>query len=222
MTAKGDFFPRRINDYVPNMQYAADVRFGGLGTIRIPAPIVADPDGILAGVSIATAVDTTAFEATLTEDAMSKFGRNVTVVASGAATSNVTVYGKDYLGQPMVESFTLNGSTPVVGLKAFRYIDRITAGVTAATTIDVGWGARLGLPYRLIDAVKEVVDQTVAANAGTFVNAVAIGTSHSATTGDPRGTYQPHSSNVPNGSRNYDLTCLWDTTQLHGEPHFFN
>jgi hypothetical protein len=66
------------------------------------------------------------------------FGRNITVVASGAATSNVTVYGKDYMGQPMTESFTLNGATPVVGRKAFKWVDRITAGITAATTINVG------------------------------------------------------------------------------------
>lgn len=221
MTAKGDFFPRRINDHVPDMQYAADVRFGGIGTIVIPAPAAPDSDGILAAQSIATAVDASSFLGTLTAAAMSKFGRNVTAVASGAATSKVTVYGKDYLGQPMVEELTLAGTVTVKGKKAFKYIDRITAGVTAATTIDVGWGDVLGLPYKSQKLISILVDNEVPGSSGTFVGGLASGTAQSATTDDPRGTYAPHSSQVPDGDRDYELTIIHDTSNLHGDAHYF-
>lgn len=221
MTAKGDYFPRRINDHVPNMQYAADVRFGGFGTIVIPAPAAADADGILDGVSIASAGSTTTFADAYTDDVMAKFGRNVTVVASGAATSKVTVYGKDYLGQPMVEELTLNGTTPVPGKKAFRYIDEIAFGATAATTIDVGWGNVLGLPYKSQKLISELVNKEVPSNAGTFVDGAATGHASSLTSDDPRGTYAPHSSQLPNGAREYELSFMHDTDNLHGDPHYY-
>lgn len=222
MTAKGDFFPRRINDHVPNMQYAADVRFGGLGTIRIPAPVASDADGILADQSIAVAGSTSVFAAAFDDQSvMSKFGRTVTVIASGAAVSDVTIKGKDYLGQPMTETLTLNGAVAVNGNKAFRYIDSVEWEATAATTIDLGWGFGLGLPYRLIDDVKEVVDGVIANPAGVFVAGAAPGTVQTAVTVDPRGTYYPDGGVGPNGVRNYDITGLWDTTNLHGDAHFF-
>lgn len=221
MTAKGDFFPRRINSHVPNMKYAADVRFGGVGTILIPAMVAADTDGILDGQSIATADDTTTFVTGYDPDMMGKFGRNVTVVASGAATSTVTVRGKDYLGQPMVETLTLNGTSAVAGKKAFKYIDSIAWGATAGTTIDVGYGNVLGLPYKSQKLVSELVNKEVPANAGAIVDGAATGHTASATSDDPRGTYAPHSSQVPNGSKAYELTIMHDTDNLHGDAHYY-
>lgn len=220
MTAKGEFFPSRINVHVPNMKYAADVRYGGVGRIKIPAMIALDADGILAATSIATAVDTSTFASTYTalkKNDMGKFGRNVTVVASGAATSAVVVYGEDYLGQTVIESFTLNGSTPVLGKKAFKRVTRVTAAVTAATTINVGWGNTLGLPYKIQDIYTELADK-VEATAGTVV--VGSVATPSATTGDPRGTYLPHSSAVPDGSRVLELVGLFDVDNLHGIAHY--
>lgn len=219
MTAKGTFFPRRINAHVPNMEYAADVRFGGLGTIDIPAP--ADKTGYLLvdDFSIAAAGGTPVL--LHDGDTGAKFGRNLTVVASGAATSNVTVRGKDYLGQPMVESFTLTGATAVVGKKAFKYIEAIEYGVTAATTIDIGVGDVLGLPYRLEKELTVMVDHSAPAANGTFVAGLARGAAQSATTGDPRGTWTPSAATIPNGTRSYEITGKWDVGNLHGDPHFY-
>lgn len=223
MTAKGDFFPRRINQHVPDMQYAADIRFGGIGSIDIPAPVAADADGILDAHDIATAGSTTTFlDAFDAAEMMGKYGRNVTVVASGAATSTVTVRGQDYLGQPMAEQLTLNGAVTVQGKKAFKYIDEIEYGATAATTIDVGYGNVLGLPYKFIQVDMESVDNAKPGTAGTFVAGLATDTAQSLTTADPRGTYTPHSSVVPDGSRDYKITALWDTSNLHGDAHFYS
>ena len=217
MTAKGDFFPRRINDHVPDMQYAADVRFGGLGTILIPAPTARNAAGILNDQSIAAAGSTVTF---VSADAGAKFGRTVEVVASGAATSDVTIKGKDYLGQPMTETLTLNGAVTVNGNKAFRWIDEVSWEATAATTIDVGWGFGLGLPYRLIEGIAEAVDK-VAPTAGVFVAGAANSVVQTATTLDPRGTYYPEGANNPDGVKNFEVTALWDTSNLHGNAHFY-
>lgn len=222
MTAKGTFFPRRINDHVPLMQYAADVRFGGLGTIVIPAPATADADAIyndLAGSLGTTAVN---------YEMDAKFGRNVGVTASAATGANATVIvrGKDYLGQPMVEQITVtnaNGTTQQVGKKAFKWIDSLTVGVaTTGATFDVGFGDVLGLPYKSQKLISELVNKEVPANAGAIVDGLATGTAQSVTSDDPRGTYAPHSSQVPNGSKEYTLTIMHDRDNLHGDAHFYS
>ncbi len=221
MTAKGEYFPRRINNHVPNMQYAADVRFGGVGTIVIPAPSAAAADNVrndLAGTVGKTAV-------VVESDA--KFGRNVSVVASAAtgANSTVIVRGKDYLGQPMSETITVtnaNGTTAQVGKKAFKWIESLEVGVaTTGATFDVGFGNVLGLPYKSQKLISELVNKEVPGNAGALVDGLATGTAQSATSDDPRGTYTPHSSQVPNGSREYELTIMHDYDNLHGDAHFF-
>lgn len=214
------FRNRRYNTYVPSCGYAADVIHGAAYEVDFLTPIAAVATGILNAQSIAAAVDMSTGFGSDTADA--PFGRNVTVVASGAATSNVTVYGKDYLGQPMAESFTLNGATPVVGNKAFKWIDRITAGITAATTVNVGFGSKLGLPYRMSMALSESGNGAGVA-VGTFVAGV-LTDPQTLTTGDPRGTYTP--TTVLNGSNRilatfmpHNLNNANGNGGLHGIAH---
>lgn len=223
MTAMGDFFPRRINTHVPAMQYAADVRFGGVGTIVIPACAAAVANAIvndLAGSLATTAVN-------VTNDA--KFGRNVGVTASVAtgANSTVIVRGTDYLGQPMVETITVtnaNGTTQQVGKKAFKHVTSVEVGVaTTGATFDIGWGNVLGLPYKSQRLISELVNKEIPGNAGALVDGAATGHTASATSDDPRGTYAPHASFVPNGvtGREYTLTIMHDTDNLHGDAHYY-
>lgn len=221
MTALGSFFPKRVNMWFSGAKYAADVGVTGVGKIYIPALAALDADGILAATSIAAAVDTTTFAATYleTDAVMGKFGRNLTVVASGVATSAVTVYGYDYLGQPMMETFTLNGTTPVLGLKAFRRVTRVTATVTAATTINVGWGNKLGLPYKLQDVYTILKSNAEPADADTVV--IGSVATQSATSADPRGTIGLHANNVTNGTNDYTVIGLWDVDNLYGVQHYF-
>lgn len=212
--------------YVPAMQAASELGRGLRGRIYLGAPIASDADLILDGVSIDTAVDTTDLDNygfTGSEAQMGRFGRNLLVIASGAATSNVTIYGRDYLGQKMSESFTLNGAASVVGKKAFRHVDRITAGVTAATTIDVGVGTKFGLPYTILAVTAEYVDD-VLGTVGTLTAPVTTDP-QTATTGDPRGLYVPNTT--PNGTKLIDLECQFSMKVnaagnggLHGIPHF--
>lgn len=195
------FRNRRYNAYVPACAYSAEVIHGAPYQVDFLTPAAAAAAGILSAQSIATAGSATTF---VSDTADAPWGRNITVVASGAATSNVTVSGKDHLGQGITESFTLNGTTPVVGLKAFKWVDSIAFGATAATTINVGFGTKLGLPYRMSNVMEETANGAEA-TVGTFVAGV-LTDPQTSTTGDPMGTYIP--STTMNGSNRIRATFL--------------
>jgi hypothetical protein len=61
-----------------------------------------------------------------------------------------TVNGYDYLGQPVAEQFTLNGSTPVVGNKCFKSFNYASFAAAAGVTVNIGTGVKLGLPYKAL------------------------------------------------------------------------
>lgn len=213
------------NYYVPGMQAGGDLGQALNGRFSLGSPIVAAAANILNAQSINAAVDTVAFVAGFlnTEAQMGRFGRCLQVIASGAAVSNVTVYGRDYLGQKMRESFTLTGAVAVVGLKAFRYVDRVVAGITAATTISLGVTDKLGLPYVTTRLAAEYADNVLQA-AGTFV-APVFTDPQTAVTGDPRGTYDPTA--VLNGTKiievDLELTNFVNAANnggLHGIQQF--
>lgn len=206
---------RRVNYHVDGCCYAAEVGIDGIVSVDFPAPVAANATNIMNAQSIATA-GSAGPAATFSSALMSRYGRNVTVVASGAATSNVTIAGYDYLGQPIKESFTLTGATPVVGKKMFADIVGATFGATAATTINVGFGAVLGLPYKAVGS-NPLFELTAGANPGTpgvIVPGVDVQT---ITSGDPRGTYAPNA--VPDGAKTYRLTYMADRNNLHGNAH---
>jgi len=209
------YFPRRANMRVPNMKFHSEVDTNGTFRAELGAPVAAAAAGIWSALSINTALTKSSASLIANRDNMGRYGRNVTIVLSGAGTPTVTIFGLDYLGQPMSEQFTGNGTTPVVGLKAFKEVTAISSTLVAATTINVGYGDKLGLPFATITLVKEIMDQVVA-SAGTFVAAVL--TAQTATSGDPRGTYVPAS--VANGSRDYILQGVAVEGDFHGLPHF--
>lgn len=212
----GTNFPRRINMYVPAMAYSADVNWNGGCRVSFGAPAAASATAVLSAQSIATA-NTAGLDISSTVIA-DTYGRNLQVVASGAATSNVTVYGWDYLGQPMLESFTLNGATPVLGLKAFKTLNYVTFGATAGTTINLGTGAKLGLPYKALRCAYEI-GNGASASAGTLAAGVTTDPATS-TTGDPRGTYI--TTTTMNGTNIISAVfdCLNDVnTSNHGGLH---
>lgn len=205
---------RRINHRVADCMYAADVGVDGLATVDIPAMVAANATAIMNAQSIAVA-GTFNPAATFTPAMLGRYGRNITVVASGAATSNVTVNGYDYLGQAVRESFTLNGATPVVGKKMFADIVNATCGATAATTINIGFGPVLGVPYKVLHTgLTGELTSDVTAAAGALVAGVVTQT---LTSNDPRGTYTPAAA--PDGTRWYRFTCVVDRSNLHGSAH---
>ena len=214
------FFARRVNEYVKAMRYTSDVNFNGVTRVSFGSPVVASATAILSAQSIATAGSTTTL---LMTEMGGTWGRCLQYVASGAATSTVTVDGFDYLGQPVTETITLNGASIVNGLKAFKYLRQISWGATGGTTINVGHRNVFGLPYKALKAEYETADQ-VLASAGTLT-APVLTDPQTATTGDPRGTYT--TTTTPDGSKvltagfhfNNDVNSS-NNGGLHGIAHY--
>jgi len=226
--------PRRINRYVAQMGYSAAVVHEGPTEVKFGPMAVAGANNILGGQSIATAGSTTTFLQDNTDPVNSSFaqefpygpgfGRCLQVVSDGAATSTVTITGRDYLGQPVVEQFTLNGTNAVVGVKAFKYIDKIAWAGTASRTINVGTTDKLGLPFRAFNVLSEQLDGVRVATLGTLVTPSRVDPQTNVTT-DPRGTYDPQST--LNGSAYLSAHFLFDGSinannngGLHGLRHY--
>lgn len=120
----------------------------------IPAADVAaaDADGILDG---------TAFPATAgyvsTFLAQPPCAMTLTLVASGTQTGKVNIEGQDIAGNDIEEEVTMISATPVETTRAFAHIDRIKLPIKVASeTIDIGWGAKFGLPYKLEYAAQVI------------------------------------------------------------------
>jgi len=182
LMANATNFPRRINNYVPAMAYSADVNYNGETRVNFGAPAAASTTAILNAGSM-TGVTSIDLSSASIADA---YGRCIQVAASGANATVVTINGWDYLGQPLAESLTLNGATPVVGNKAFKSFSNVTI-TAAATTLSIGTGVKLGLPYKAIRAVYEIGNGALAA-AGSL-QAPSVVDPATATTTDPRGLY---------------------------------
>ena len=213
------YYPRRANLRVNNLGFHSEVNINGQTRIDLGAPPAASANGIMNAVDIANVITKGgALVSTFDPDvSMGAYGRNVTVTLSGAGTPTVTVRGRDYLGQPMTENIVATGAAAAVGKKAFKSIDSITtsAGV-AATTLNLGWGNVLGVPFALLKVSEEYVNDAVA-GAGTITLATPAQTISSV---DPRGTYVP--ALAPDGVRNWYLIATAQQSQLHGVPHFYS
>lgn len=198
-TAK--YNPPRLNRYVPAMAYSVDVIHGAPHEVRFGPVAVADANNILVGHVFSAAGSTTTFLQDNTDPINTSyseefpygpgFGRCLQVVASAANTSVVTITGRDYLGQKVVENLTLNGITPVIGVKAFKYVDQVASN--GAATIDVGTTDKLGLPYAMSNVLAEMADGDRVATLGTLVTP-SYTDPQTATTADPRGTYDPNTT----------------------------
>src|SRR5580765_375703 len=213
-------FQRRINNYVPAMMYSSDVNYNAPTRVNFGAPVVNASTGILSSTSIAATSTTDLSSVVIAET----YGRCLQIVASGAATSTCQFNGWDYLGQPLSETFTLNGATPVQGKKAFKTLSNfVVLTTTGATTVTAGLGTGLGLPYKALRVAWEVANGAAAA-AGTLTQAV-LTDPQTATTGDPRGTYV--ATTTLNGSN--VISAIFDFVNdvnssnnggLHGIRHF--
>lgn len=182
-----------------NMQ-AADSAPASTMYAHFGAPLAAVTTAILA----TTALTVTTLQ-TLATPFQMDIARNITYVSSGAGdtTQTLTVRGFDRYGIAMTESVTLNGTTPVVGKKAFFTVNSYQASAALAGNLSLGFGVVFGIPVILerkrFAFAENVDDATV--TTGTFV--VADVSVPIATTGDIRGTYAP--ATAPNGAHIYEL-----------------
>lgn len=219
-----DFFPQANNAYVPACTYVSE---GSVAKISFGTPAVADNDALLAAAAMdldKAATETfTTFTGVLTTGIMdARYGRNVTVTASGdpGAAVPCTVKGFDYLMQPMTETITIaNGSTVGSGLKAFKKVTSIshTGAAANAVTGKAGFGDVLGLPYKTVKVLSEELDGAVA-SLGSLVTPV-LTDPQSATTGDPRGTYDPNST--LDSTKEVTATCVFSNEVVSGNGGYY-
>lgn len=230
-----EYSPRKINTYVPAAQYSADVNLNGPSRVDFGAPLVADADGILDGVA---ADDSGPYTYTPDDFLMTgnantigeldgRYGRCLTAVGSAAGvTQNLTVKGRDYLGQPISKTVAMNGTTPVAINVAFKWLDSITIAVGASgETIDVGWSDELGLPYKAIKVLSEEADDAPVGTLGTLTAPVLTDPA-TASTLEPRGLYNPQTT--LDGSKVITGTFLFSNAVnsdgnggLYGIQHYF-
>lgn len=233
-----DYFPYGVSLAVRNCAFASDINLDqNLYRAAFGAPLALSANGILAagqmvnGSAFSVSAFTPAagsavaigYNGLVPFDSLTKrqgWGRNITVVASAANARVLTVTGYDYLGQKMQENITINGTTTVQGLKAFQYVTQIDiTSDTDVTTVNIGYGNKLGLPFAG-DAIDiETKNGAIAANAGTFTAALADATASTAITADPRGTYLPVTV-IPDGTNTFTLVYMLRRNNLHGNAQF--
>lgn len=226
-----DYFPYGVSVGVRNLEYAADVNIGVPYLCNFGAPLALNAAGVLVTGALTTGVAGTFTAAAaqvlngglVPHDSLTKrngWGRALTYVASAASTRVVTVTGFDYLGQKMQEQITLNGTTPVLGVKAFQWIDNILFAASAdVVSVNVGFGNVFGLPYTFQALSIEVKDFAVAANAGTFVAGLVEGTAATISNADVRGTYLPITV-IPDGVHIFEIAYWPRRGNLHGAAQF--
>lgn len=219
-------FLQGVNMYCPAMQWAAsvDVQAGNVISLGKPvAPVASAPLTIPLGVA------QRGWFATPIELKDTPYGRNVVVAVTTAPTgaTAIKLFGEDYLGQPMTETFAVAGAT---GKKAFyRILGASVVGTSSADgVITVTHGALLGLPFKgTVEYAKEGNPPVLLDPAGMFAKCVAPDVTDPATgvTGDPRGMYTP--TGAPDGLKEYIISLRVDSSLnannnggLHGIRHY--
>jgi hypothetical protein len=214
-----DTWNQQVNMYVPDANYSADLDIA-TGEYRADYGAVAavSANGVLAGGNWGTAGSSNVFTAGY-RDKLGPYGRQLSFVSLATAANVVTVLGRDYMGQPIRETLTLNGATAVNSLKIYRSLDSLswTAPNGAATTVNIGFTDVLGLPYRTI-GVQTWLEDGVAATAGTLVPGASNSVAQTAGSSDPRGSVDFASAS--NGIKTFGIIALADPTELYGIAHY--
>lgn len=128
--------------------------------------------------------------------------RAVQIVSTNAGdtTQTATFIGKDVYGVPMSQTITFNGTTAVLGTKAFKTITQVAISAALTGNASAGNSDVFGLPIRADSRgyVLTTFWDAAHVHTGTFVAAVTTSPA-TATTGDVRGTYTPPTAS--NGTR---------------------
>lgn len=147
------------------------------------------------------------------------FGEAIELTAGAGNTVAVTVEGKDYMGQKMVEQITLNAATAVKGKKAFKVIEKISTAANASTDVTVGTKGVVGLEFCALGkdniAKNGVSDATITVTVGSRTQ--------SATSADTRGTLDMSSAaagDVVDVVYNVTDYVADDKGGLFGVPHY--
>lgn len=132
------------------------------------------------GVHAAVALSATPLEIT-TEITNPAVPRNIRVKGNASGiTGDVVITGTNFVDAEITETIALSGSSAIDSNKAFKTVSSILppAETHAGTdTLSVGWGDKLGLPYKLTHntVLSTFVDNALESTAATVtVSATAI------------------------------------------------
>ena len=147
------------------------------------------------------------------------FGEAIQLVSTAGNTVAVTVEGKAYLGQTLVDQITLNGATAVEGKKAFKLIEKVSTAANATADITIETKGVVGLEFCALGkdniAKNGVADTTMAITVGSRTQ--------SATSADTRGTLDISSAtagDVVDVVYNVTDYVADDKGGLFGVPHY--
>jgi hypothetical protein len=179
------------------------------------------PSTISTTVVLATTAVANGNLVTLSSPVVFDWPRAIQIVSSSASDTavTVTVRGLDEYGVAMTQTLTLNGTSAVLGTKAFKQVNSYQASGAMVGNLSIGNTKVLGLPffipYAAGSVLKEIQDG-VNATAGTVVAGVL--TTPSATTGDVRGTWAPNAT--LDGSIDLQLVLWTDNPARRGLTQF--
>lgn len=138
--------------------------------------VAASNTAVLAATTLTAAV-----QAVTTNITSPAVPRNIKIVGNAAGIAgNVIIKGTNYNSDSITETIALNGTTAVEGNKAFRNVTEIDLPVktnASGDTVSVGFGEKLGLPFKLahntalmafLDNTKESTATTVTVSSTTL------------------------------------------------------
>lgn len=147
------------------------------------------------------------------------FGEAIQLVSTSGNNAVVTVEGKDYMGQKMIEQITLNGATVVKGKKAFKLIEKVSAAAAVSGDVTVQTKGVVGLEFCALGkdniAKNGVADTTITITVGARTQ--------NATSADTRGTLDITSAtagDVVDVVYNVTDYVADDKGGLFGVPHY--
>lgn len=185
--------------------------------INLGAPAAGATNNIAAAQAVAGAANLTlngtAISGGLLTNAVPR-GWQVVSSNAGDTTQTAIATGTDEYGVAMTEKLTLNGTTGVIGKKAFATITQIAMSAATTGNVSAGTSNVLGLPVFLaqVTAVMKESQDGAAPTAGTIVKGDL--TKPSNTTGDVRGTYAPNAT--PDGAKVFQLYASIPDPQYRG------
>lgn len=144
--------------------------------------------------AVHAAVDLVADETVLVETEITNpdYPRVVTVKGNAAGIAgNVVITGTNILDEAITDTIALNGTSEVLGAKAFKTVDSILmpALTTAGDAVSVGIGKKFGLPHIVYNAACVLVKLfNGSADTGTLAVDAAIEKNLFALNGSPDGT----------------------------------
>jgi hypothetical protein len=220
-------FQQGINMYVPAMQWAASINMNAGSVVSLGRPLVANDAFVIANTPTNGAANSSVYFPAPVVLSDATYGRPIVLTTLGAGTATLSVFGEDYLGQPMSENFAPSSVTPVNGKKSFYRVLGVKTITPTGGAVGCKIGtqaALLGLPFKgSIEWAKEagvLIDFA-------FANYVAPDLTDPATltTGDPRGQYKAVATF--DGVKEFVISLRADTSinannngGLHGIRHF--